>query len=213
MISIFKKLFSSSNENESKYSNDISAAEIEVNKWLSEGRPAPPPHVIKQNILKQVKNATSYEVLIESGTYLGAMVEALIDCFSRIYSIELSEKLYQDAVKKFSGVNNVTIIQGDSGEIMKHLMEEIGEPAIFWLDGHYSAGITAKGEKECPIIEELSAIFNAKKFNHAILIDDARLFNGTNDYPTIDFIEKMVLNLRPLSDVKVEDDIIHIYLK
>ena len=32
-------------------------------------------------------------------------------------------------------------------------------PAIFWLDGHYSAGITAMGEQATPIFKELTHIF------------------------------------------------------
>jgi hypothetical protein len=44
---------------------------------------------------------------------------------------------------------------------------------MFWLDRHYSGGFTAKGEKDCPIIEELDAISNGSHLKHSILIDDA----------------------------------------
>ena len=57
------------------------------------------------------------------------------------------------------------IVQGDSGKVLSEILLEINEPAIFWLDGHYTAGITARGVKECPIFEELDCIFNTKELN------------------------------------------------
>ena len=64
----------------------------------------------------------------------------------------------------------------------------------FWLDGHYSAGATFKGLKDCPVEEELMAIeSNIANFNDlSILIDDVRCFLPSNvthsDYPTTDYL-------------------------
>jgi hypothetical protein len=87
-------------------------------------------------------------------------------------------------------------------------MQGINEPAIFWLDGHYSAGITAKGDKECPIFEELNAILNKNEFNHILLIDDARCFIGEGDYPTIEELTNYVKTKDKSYQVVVEHDII-----
>jgi hypothetical protein len=102
----------------------------------------------------------------------------------------------------------VTIVQGDSGKVLPNILLEVNEPVIFWLDGHYSAGITAKGEKECPIFEELDAIFSSKKFNHILLIDDARCFIGEGDYPTIAQLTKYVNSKNEMYQVEVKHDII-----
>jgi len=76
------------------------------------------------------------------------------------------------------------------------------------LDGHYSVGITAKGDKECPIFEELNAIFKIGMLNHIILIDDARCFNGSSDFPTIEKLTKFVKGINEKYQVKIENDII-----
>ncbi|MCZ7616643.1 MAG: hypothetical protein M5T52_24530 [Ignavibacteriaceae bacterium] len=85
------------------------------------------------------------------------------------------------------------IINGDSGKLLKQLVAKISDPAIFWLDGHYSGFETAKGDIETPIKQELGAILNSE-LNHIILIDDARLFIGQNDYPTIEELKKYILS-------------------
>ncbi len=75
--------------------------------------------------------------------------------------------------------------------------------------GHYSAGFTAKGNLETPIISELDTIFS-NKIDHIVLIDDARSFKGTNDYPTLKFVEEFSLNKKNNYRIMVNDDIIRL---
>jgi hypothetical protein len=137
------------------------------------------------------------------------MVEAQLNNFQIIYSIELSEELCQRAIKKFGKQDKVKIIQGDSGKVLHTLIPQLNERAIFWLDGHYSAGITAKGDVECPVYEELRAIFKSS-FNHIVLIDDARLFTGHGDYPSIQDLSAYIISQRPAAHIEVEDDVIRV---
>jgi hypothetical protein len=139
---------------------------------------------------------------------MGDMVQAQKKKFRRIYSIELGMELFHKAVKRFKRDKNVTIVQGDSGEVLPEILLRINEPAIFWLDGHYSSGVTAKGKKECPIFEELNAIFNDHKFNHILLIDDARCFVGDGDYPSVNQLTEYIKSRNAKYEVRVEDDII-----
>lgn len=183
-----------------------------IAQWKKNGKQMPPPHLVKQSAIKNEREKGNYDILIETGTYLGDMVEAQKHVFKKIYSIELGEELYINAVKRFEGDKNVLILQGDSGVVLKELMPLISVPAIFWLDGHYSAGITARGQKECPIFEELTAIFAAKKLSHTILIDDARLFNGTNDYPSIEELNKFISGKTQKFSLTIENDIIKVVL-
>ena len=45
------------------------------------------------------------------------MVEEMKAFFDRIYSIELSEDLYQKAKKRFRGVKHINLIYGDSAHV------------------------------------------------------------------------------------------------
>lgn len=179
-----------------------------LEEWHKNGRPIPAPHLIKQMTIAEYQEKSKYGTMIETGTYLGNMVVAQKKRFKKIISIELGMDLYQRAKEKFRKDTHITILQGDSGKVLPVVMQEINEPAIFWLDGHYSAGITAKGDTECPIFEELDAIFKSKKLNHILLIDDARHFVGAGDYPTIDKVTEYIKSKNPKYQVEVKYDII-----
>ena len=183
--------------------------EEQLAEWERNGRPIPPPHIVKQMAIEEYRKKFHSEILVETGTYMGDMVEAQRDQFKKIYSIELSEKLFKKAQKRFKDHMHIKIVQGDSGTVLNKLMAEIDKPALFWLDGHYSGGITAKGEKECPVPEELKIILKSP-LSHIILIDDARLFNGTHDYPTIDQIEEIIKTNNRQYLVETKDDIIRL---
>ena len=178
-------------------------------EWEKNGRPLPPPHIVKQKAIEAFRKRFQTKILVETGTYLGDMVEAQRTHFEKIYSIELSEKLFNRAKKRFKDHSHITILQGDSGVVLNKLIPGIDQPALFWLDGHYSGGITAKAEKECPVPEELETILKSS-LSHVILIDDARLFNGTQDYPTIEEIENMIKKRGDPYLLEIKDDIIRI---
>ncbi|KKK92981.1 hypothetical protein LCGC14_2697460, partial [marine sediment metagenome] len=87
------------------------------------------------------------------------------------------------------------------------------QPCLFWLDAHYSGGNDAEGELWCPILLELKHILNNSKFDHVILIDDARGFKGINDWPTLKELKKLISMKRPNYCFKVKNDIIRVYKK
>lgn len=180
--------------------------------WWQEQKPRylPLPHLMKQEILKGYASEYHLSILVETGTYMGEMVEALRGSFEKVYSIELSEKYAQRARRYFHGQKNVKILQGDSGDVIATLIQEIDKPALFWLDGHWSADETARGTKSTPIIEELAHILRANDLRHVILIDDARSFGKAEDYPTMNELTNFVLSLRENVNIVTEDDIIRI---
>ena len=161
----------------------------QYNAWLKKGKPIPPPHLVKQNLLKSYKDKYKLNILIETGTYLGDMVYAQKNNFNSIYSIEIQSFLYEAAKRRFKNFKHINILKGDSGKVLNEIMPKINEPALIWLDGHYSGGITGKSDINCPIYSELGAIFSTPNDN-VILIDDANCFDGTNDYPTYENLEK-----------------------
>lgn len=184
---------------------------IEVRDWEKKGRPSPPPHLIKQKIIKEYTRRFAIDTLIETGTYLGQMVSATKNTFKEIFSIELDNELFEKAKKKFARYPHIHIIHGDSGKILLEILASLKKPCLFWLDAHYSGGITAKGDVETPIKEELEAILRHSVRDHVILIDDANQLVGKNDYPTIKWIRDYVLKHRSGWSFEIKDNIIRIY--
>ncbi|MDP3043285.1 MAG: hypothetical protein Q8N21_02695 [bacterium] len=165
---------------------------------------------IKQRVVKKYARKFKYSTFVETGTYKGDMVDAMKNIFSKIYSIELSPVLFAKAQERFAGASNINLRCGDSGIILKEIIQEIKIPALFWLDAHYSKGDTARGEKDTPILQELEIILSHPVKNHVILIDDALCFNGTNDYPKISEIKSFIEKRAPHYTVKVINDIFRI---
>jgi len=178
--------------------------------WKKQGCPLPSPHIVKQSVLKEYAKKYKIRILVETGTYLGDMIEAMKDSFDSIFSIELDRYLFESAKKRFANAKHVEIIHGDSSVEIAKLIENIQQPALFWLDAHYSAGITTRGDKDTPIYDELSHILSAQNFGHVILIDDARLFGTDPGYPTIDELKKVINSINDRVDIAIQLDIIRI---
>jgi hypothetical protein len=157
-------------------------------RWVAAGKNVPPPYLVKQMVIIEIATARpDLRIFVETGTYFGDMVHAVRNSFSAIYSIELGVELHELARRRFAHLEHVHIRHGDSGEVLEELLREVKEPCLFWLDGHYSAGVTARGAMSTPIEKELTHIAEHRQRNrHVVLIDDARLFTGAGDYPSID---------------------------
>ena len=188
-------------------------ARAEADAWRASGRPGPMPAAVKQDVLREYGERFGLSTLVETGTYLGDTVAALRGDFSRIVSIELSDRLYRWARRRFVGVAGVTIVHGDSGEVLPRVLTQLSEPCLFWLDGHYSAEITAHGTRPSPVIEELEAIFGHSVAGHVVLIDDARCFDGTGGWPDLDELRALVERYEPGLEFSVQDDIIRIHAR
>jgi hypothetical protein len=179
--------------------------------WKLAGRPIPPPHIVKQKILKEYAEKYKLHTFIETGTFMGEMIDAMLYTFSKIISVEVDSALAERAQKKFFAYPHVTIILGDSGSVLPAIVVDIKESCLFWLDAHYSGGVTGKSNVETPIVQELNLLLNHSASNSIILIDDAREFTGNNNYPTLDEMRKLITVRRPDWVVQVKDDIIRIH--
>ena len=193
----------------------LNPSQYRIDKWKNEGCHNPPREIKVKTILKYAK-AKQAKCFVETGTYMGDTTNDVSDIFNKLYSIELDEVLFKNAVKRFKNKKNITIIQGDSGEQLENLLNvknAINQTTLFWLDGHYSAGITARGELVTPVIKEITSIKKHSEKNgieHIILIDDANLFNGTDDYPTIEEMKHQKEKLFPNYNFRIENNIIAI---
>lgn len=180
-----------------------------LRRWEKAGSQLPMPNLGKQRVVIEYIEKFLPEIFIETGTYKGKMVYAVMPHIREIYSIELDETHCRNAQRRFAGYPNIHIIQGESGEVLPEVLMNISEPCLFWLDAHWSGGSTAKADLETPIIQELECILSHRKAaDHAILIDDARCFTGQNDYPALEALERFILGIQPGWTFQVRDDII-----
>jgi hypothetical protein len=174
----------------------------------------------KWELIEGYRKKLNVRTLVESGTLFGDTVFRFKDRFEKIISIELSEELADKAIKRFEKDSNITILKGDSADVLPKILSSLREPVLFWLDGHYSYEFvrngemirTAKGETETPVGKELDAII-AAKISCVILIDDARIFTGEGDYPSIRSIRRKIASCKQYNKFKVSDDIIQIISK
>ena len=160
----------------------------ELKYWRKRNYLENAPQFIKEKVLEKysIKNAK----WIETGTFRGDTTHYLSKRFPHIYSIEPQVEFYKAALNHFKS-QNVTLFNDVSENVFPILLPTLKGNLNFWLDGHYSGGETFKGNKECPIIDELNAIeVNFNNFKKiSIFIDDVRLFlYSANDYPSIDYL-------------------------
>lgn len=144
---------------------------------------------------------------IETGTADGATTAAMVSEFDRLWTIELDHAVYLHNVKRFASEPSVTCLHGDSTTVLKELLLALdGEPALYWLDAHYSGG--ARGLVDTPIEAELREVF-FRPGPKVVLIDDARLFGVDPAYPTVEWVETVVRSWGKWS-FELADDIMRI---
>jgi len=147
----------------------------------------PQPHVA---VIAEMMGATCF---VETGTFQGGTAAWASTMFKTVHTIELSEELFSKWSPVLQSRGNITCHQGTSPAVMRKLLPTIKETTIFWLDAHYSAGITAGKDDECPLLEEIKIIRETMDLTKTcILIDDARLFmvpvpkpHNVDQWPTV----------------------------
>lgn len=178
-------------------------------RWAATGRRGPVPHRVKERVVRQLADSYGLGVFVETGTYLGDMVWAVRHRFREVHSVELDPELWARACRRFSAFPHVHLHHGDSGRVLGEIIEAVREPALFWLDGHFSGGITAPGEQPTPVRAELDQLLSHRRTGDVILIDDARCFTGSDGYPSMSEIRERVSRRDDLSTL-VRSDMIQI---
>lgn len=177
--------------------------------WQLRGRPIRSPHLLKQRTVREYAKRFKLRILVETGTYYGEMVAAMKNRFAEIYSVEFDSALAQRAAKKFAGKQHIHILEGDSQKVVPEVLQQIKEPALFWLDAGYYGWAGLQGDKQ-RLTVELEAILRDSRFHHVILMDDARGLNGQNGAPTVEQLEQRVETEFPGRSVEVKYDILRI---
>ena len=156
--------------------------------WVTQGFQVPCPNPVKWKLLLRHGGRG---IWIETGTYLGDTTLFLDGKSKKVITIEPSLELFNSAKERFKGYKNIEIVNSDSenclGGIVSNLGNLSGEEISFWLDGHFSEGLTFQGIQDTPVIFELNTIsqlFDTPN-NIVIFVDDVRCFNPKNkEYET-----------------------------
>lgn len=135
------------------------------------------PAAARREVLREYGKRHDLRIFIETGTNDGGTPWALKDDFDELHTIELGEHQWLAAVERFRPYPHVECSFGDSADVLPTILARIDQPALIWLDGHWSGGTTARGREDTPVLRELAAIF-ATGIPHVVLVDDARLFEG-----------------------------------
>ncbi len=170
-------------------------------------------------LVSALKTALPLNVLVETGTFKGDTPSAFASWFNKVISIELSETLFTDAVKRFSDSSNVQILQGSSSDKLQDLRYELKDIGVlYWLDAHWCVATETEGvHSQCPLLNELAAIHKLN-INSVILIDDARLFlapplapHEISQWPNLSDILRTLQTLSTVHDLMVINDVIVFY--
>ena len=126
------------------------------------------------------------EVYIETGFFEGASTQSALDLdFREVHSCDINSQFIIKGTKKFQKEiqqNKLFLRFQKSTDALKEILENLNEPAVFFLDAH---DINYKGtqtedfsiEDGCPVLEELKIIGTHHIKEHTIIIDDLRMFD------------------------------------
>jgi hypothetical protein len=168
------------------------------------------PPLEKQRIIKSYAKRYNAQTFVETGTYLGDTPWALKRTFNKIYSIEIDFSLYQRACNRFRRYPHIAVHLGDSSEVLPGIIKKLTGPCIFWLDAHFSGGVTGKGASSTPVFKEIQSILSSPLDKPIILIDDATSFSADPDYCSLDDLDRLCRASEPPYRVDVLGNVIAI---
>lgn len=127
--------------------------------------------------------------VIETGTHLGDSTRAFAALGHEVHTIEVSEEL---SAAIFPGLEalGISCYRGDSALVLPRIVDALLARGLndvnFWLDGHFSQGITSRAQGyDTPVVAELEAIAarRARLARVVIAVDDVRYFGNDPGYP------------------------------
>lgn len=180
-------------------------------EWQARRFAAPSPDFIKRAVLLRLSLPDS--TWVETGTYHGDTTALLASVAKHVVSLEPEPRLFAAAQQRFANTPNVELLGATSEDAFPELLPRLDGKVCFWLDGHFSGGLTFKGQNDTPILHELTAIeAQLPRWPQVlVLVDDLRLFNGNvhsyGPYPPlrvlVDWAERLKLTWHIEHDIFV----------
>ncbi len=146
---------------------------------------------VSDELVAYLKKHFDIQYFVETGTGTGRSTVVGAKHFKKVFTIEFSKELYEKTSYYHRDLNNVDFLYGDSRKELGKIISKLDSPALFWLDAHWCSFGSYGENDQCPLLEEIELI-NTSRYEHFILIDDARLFlspppkpNAIEQYPDI----------------------------
>ena len=142
-----------------------------------------PRSLTKFRQIKSVARDSGAQCFIESGTYKGHTTKRCAPEFQRIVTIEIDEKLAQNAKQFLCNNLNIEVLQGDVIDCLPNILDRDDiQNVLVYLDGHFSGGITGKGEIDEPACDAINILTKYADKLSAFIVDDFREF-GKPGFP------------------------------
>lgn len=127
-------------------------------------------------VLPAIVQRSKATTFVETGTFHGeSLAYAATLPFRQLHSIELSTALHHAAQRAFAHDSRIHLHQGDSAIVLPRLLQDVEDRCLLWLDAHYCFLDSARGPRDCPLLEELQAVLAHERrlgTQHVIVVDD-----------------------------------------
>lgn len=123
----------------------------------------------KWELLQYLGKTFNLRTLVETGTCEGSTCRALVDDFTDIYTIELSDYYFEKSAARLKTFPNIHRFHGDSRSHLPGILQSLDRPSLIWLDAHSSGGMTADAGD--PLAEEIRTIQRLSP-DSLVVIDD-----------------------------------------
>lgn len=138
--------------------------------------------LLEKPIYKHIK------YFVETGTYHADTSLMAANHFERVYTTEIKKELYEKSKQKAIDlkVDNINFYLGDSVELLKEIVPNVSEGAVYFIDAHISGQDSGyNGKQLVPLYEELKVILGHKIGPSIFIFDDVRLFDKYHDWAGI----------------------------
>ena len=187
--------------------------------------PKIPGGPLSQDFMRALGQEFGCNAFIETGTASGQTAEAAASIFDLVYTVELSDNLFETARRRLAHLPNVQTVHMHSAEWMKRVNIGAGVKPLVWLDAHWSGDGYARGPENCPLLAELNALATNPGWQGkppVILMDDMRYASPstvpvysnhpTSGFPSLAEIRAAVKAIDPAYEFVLYGDIGMAYL-
>lgn len=146
-------------------------------------------HIVLSSFLQDMRRVFNRSMFVETGTYLGDTTKVAAALFAHVHSVEVSNDLYEWTTQQLQSYSNIQLYRDHSVFFLDRLCSTYQAEAgtmLFWLDAHYSGGITTLYQDVLtPIVDELEVLARHNMRDAVIMIDDIRCFGSLYQEQTI----------------------------